>query len=237
MLDLLPWAHIIKAPMPARRSAASSTTHPIAQVFAGENIDLNDFISTEGPDAKQHASNIAADPYAAAKFFHFMITTIIETLFQVKCTKFKVKSEMGILGLVSVYFGTVESQGHGTLHLHLLIWFKNALSFDQMTKFLKSEEFHAQIVAYIWANLQTYLPSLESAKSVKQIQTFLSMLSKNIAIGKQGSETRHSRHSFEGISVIICGDLHQFPPVVQSSAEFLYQPTDPARDPTEQQIR
>ena len=76
---------------------------------------------------------------------------------------------MGILGYVSAYFGTVESQGHGTLHLHLLIWLKHAPSFDEIHELLQSEEFHAHIVAYIQANLHAYLPGLESAKSVKHI--------------------------------------------------------------------
>ena len=61
---------------------------PIAQVFAGENIDLDNFIATMGPDRDAQAKNIAADPYAAAKFFHFLINTILKTLFQVKSTKY-----------------------------------------------------------------------------------------------------------------------------------------------------
>ncbi|KIO01480.1 hypothetical protein M404DRAFT_961993 [Pisolithus tinctorius Marx 270] len=40
--------------------------NPIAQVFAGENIDLNQFNAQLGPDSNQHAENIAANPYAAA---------------------------------------------------------------------------------------------------------------------------------------------------------------------------
>ena len=82
-----------------------------------------------------------------------MITAILETLFQVKTTKYKVKSKMGILGLVSAYFRTVESQGRGTLHLHLLIWLKHAPSFEEIAELFKTEEFRARVVAYIRANL------------------------------------------------------------------------------------
>jgi hypothetical protein len=46
---------------------------PVAQVFAGEQIDLDNFVALMGPDQDKRAQNIAADPYAAAKFFHFMI--------------------------------------------------------------------------------------------------------------------------------------------------------------------
>ena len=42
--------------------------------------------------------------------------------------------------------------------------------------------------------------------------------------------------SFEGISVILCGDLHQFPPVAKPLRESLYRPTDMAKDPIDCQI-
>ena len=142
---------------------------PIAQVLAGENINLDDLLAAVGPDADKHAANIAADPYAAAKFFHFLIRTIIETLFRVKVTNFQIKSRMGILGRVSAYFGTVELQGRGTLHLHLLVWLNDAPNADQMIKLLKSEDFHIKVISYIQANLCAYLPGLENSESVKAI--------------------------------------------------------------------
>jgi hypothetical protein len=59
-------------------------------------------------------------------------------------------------------------------------------------------------------------------------KTFLATLSRNIGIGKKGSDTGHDGHSFGGINVIMCGDLHQFPPVAQKKEEYLYSP--PKRD-------
>ncbi len=91
---------------------------PIAQVFAGESINLDDFISTMGPDREQRAQNIAIDPYAAAKFFRFIINAILENLFGNKTSDYHVFNKIGVFGRVSAYFGTVESQGRGTLHLH-----------------------------------------------------------------------------------------------------------------------
>ena len=60
--------------------------NPIAQIFTSENINLDDFIATARPNTDTRAKNIASDPYAVAKFFHFMIATILKTLFQVKVT-------------------------------------------------------------------------------------------------------------------------------------------------------
>ncbi|KAA1476552.1 hypothetical protein DENSPDRAFT_785160, partial [Dentipellis sp. KUC8613] len=81
---------------------------PICQIFAGEKIDLDAFLSTAGPDKHRRAQNVANDPYAAAKFFHFMIATILQTLFQVDATGQSVKRSIGVLGSVSAFFGTVE---------------------------------------------------------------------------------------------------------------------------------
>ena len=114
---------------------------PIAQVFVGEDIDLDNFSGEMGPDANKRAQNIAADPYAAAKFFHFIIGVILTDLFGVHVTKYQVHSEMGVLGEVSAYFGTVESQGRGTLHLHLLIWLKN-------TPKCRSDDGHVEIIEF-----------------------------------------------------------------------------------------
>ena len=139
---------------------------PIAQIFAGEEINMDRFMATLGPDKTKRAKNIADDPYAAAKFFHFMITTILETLFQVKVTPAQVKSGMGVLGRVAAYFGTVESQGRGTLHLHILIWLKHVPSPDEIATLLKTEAFRNRVLAYLRANFKAYLPGLESAESI-----------------------------------------------------------------------
>ena len=71
---------------------------PIAQVLAGESIDLDRFIADSGPDKDQQRRNIAQDPYAAAKFFRFIIEMMMETIFQCKVTQNQCKSEMGALG-------------------------------------------------------------------------------------------------------------------------------------------
>ncbi|CAK5281207.1 unnamed protein product [Mycena citricolor] len=142
---------------------------PIAQVFAGERIDLDNFLSTAGPDSDERGRNIAADPYAAAKFFHFMIRLILEILFGMECSSFQARSHMGILGELAAYFGLVEGQNRASLHFHLLAALRHAPNADEMIELLKSETFRHCIIAYIKENLRAYLPGLESEASVKQL--------------------------------------------------------------------
>ena len=55
-------------------------------------------------------------------------------------------------------------------------------------------------------------------------KSFLATLSRNISIGMEGSEGFQRGVSFGGLNVILCGDLHQFPPVACGKREPLYYP-------------
>ena len=139
------------------------------EIFAGEDINLDALFTRIGPDANKRAQNIAADPYAAAKSFHFLIRAVFECLFGIQTSKFQVKNQQGIFGRVSAYFGMVESQGRGTLHLHTLLWLINAPTSDEMTKLLENSTFREKVASFIHANLRAYLPGLDSAESVASI--------------------------------------------------------------------
>ncbi|KAJ7080494.1 hypothetical protein C8R43DRAFT_965727 [Mycena crocata] len=116
---------------------------PVAQVLAGEDIDLDRFVNTAGPRAKQRSLNIAQDPFAAAEYFHVMINLILAELFG------RISRKEGVFGLVNGYIGTVEAQGRGTLHLHILLWLVGAPTAEQMRAALKTETFREKVVKYI----------------------------------------------------------------------------------------
>lgn len=133
---------------------------PIVQVFAGESIDMDDFRSMVGPDNEKRARNLASNPYAATKFFHFLITSILETLFGVWIREHKVISSMGVFGHVSGYYGVVEAQGRGSLHLHAMLWLVDTPSSDEMQDLLKTEDFRAKLVKFADANIRAHLDVL-----------------------------------------------------------------------------
>ncbi|KIM74273.1 hypothetical protein PILCRDRAFT_92659 [Piloderma croceum F 1598] len=137
----------------------SNVGDPIAQVFASEQIDLDAFKKTTGPNSTQRNLNIVGDPYVAAKFFHFVIVVLIEKLFGIHShtNSWHVRRTDGIFGKVASYIGTIEAQGHGTLHLHIVVWLVGALTHVQMKQALKSKTFRSKVESYIKANIRADL--------------------------------------------------------------------------------
>ncbi|KAJ3557094.1 hypothetical protein NM688_g1663 [Phlebia brevispora] len=124
---------------------------PIVQVLVGEDVDLDHFVATLGPDSNKRAENVAADPYAAAKYFHIVLQALLETLFQVKVEKFRVESGMGVLGHVDAYFVA------------------DTPSPEDIRSLLRTEAFCEKVKRYIEANMHAYLPGLESKESLEAI--------------------------------------------------------------------
>ncbi|KAJ4492153.1 hypothetical protein C8J55DRAFT_486060 [Lentinula edodes] len=74
--------------------------------------DVNNLVAQEsGPDATSRSVTIAKDPYAAVKFFHFMIQAVLESLFGITVHNGCINRKEGIFGKVKAYVGMVESQG------------------------------------------------------------------------------------------------------------------------------
>ncbi|KAG2336078.1 hypothetical protein BDR05DRAFT_978863 [Suillus weaverae] len=131
----------------------TDTHDPIAQVFAGEDIDLDNFNCNLGPDSSHRATIIANDPYAAAIF------SILEELMGISVSKSKnghIMRREGIFGTVEGYIGTVEAQGRGTLHLHMLVWLQGAPTAVVMKNRLQSPKFRTKVANYIGANIHAH---------------------------------------------------------------------------------
>ncbi|KAF5321196.1 hypothetical protein D9619_001956 [Psilocybe cf. subviscida] len=138
---------------------------PIAQVLAGIDIDLDKFSELVGPTSSERGANIASDPFASAEFFHLMIKTILEKLFGFsRKTTGKHERKQGILGHVQSYIGTVETQGRGSLHLHMLLWLQDAPTSHEMQELLKTEAFKDRIRHYISAVIKADVDDMTHAQ-------------------------------------------------------------------------
>lgn len=118
----------------------SDTQDPIAQVLMGKNINLDRFASY---DLQPSAAAVASDPFASAQFFHLVINAVLESLLGIKgyAHNKHIQREKGIFGFVDAYIGTVEAQGRGTLHLHMILWLQGSVTSSQMKDLLLQEEF------------------------------------------------------------------------------------------------
>jgi hypothetical protein len=143
----------------------ADTQDPIAQVLAGVDIDLDHFCNMAGPDSTERATNMASDPYASAKFFHFMIGTILETLFGItKRRDGRFDRKEGIFGFVKSYIGVVEAQGRGSLHLHLLLWLGGAPTASELRLALTTSSFREKVKDYIRETIRADLDERQTAE-------------------------------------------------------------------------
>ncbi|KAJ8517278.1 hypothetical protein ONZ45_g5520 [Pleurotus djamor] len=126
---------------------------PLAQLLCGEHVDMDHFEEDAGPEAFDHSLNIAANPVAAAQFFHHTVKCILADLFGIKegssrkGGRGRIHRSKGILGTIRAYIGTVEAQGRGTLHLHLLLWLDGAPTAQAMRTALHDDVFRRKVVA------------------------------------------------------------------------------------------
>jgi hypothetical protein len=110
----------------------------IALYFAGIDLDLEKMLPQTIPSTYESAQIIAAHPMSTARFFHVLISNIL------KCMVGK-----GVFGPTKAYFGTVENQGRGSLHLHIIIWLDPKLPPSQFKESIKDESFRKGLLNYL----------------------------------------------------------------------------------------
>lgn len=110
----------------------------IALYFAGIDLDLDKILPEKIPSTFERAQIIAAHPVATARFFNVLISSILTCMI-----------EKGLLGPIKAYFGTVESQGRGSLHFHMLIWLDHDLTPAQLKASVQNETFRDNLLKYL----------------------------------------------------------------------------------------
>jgi hypothetical protein len=115
--------------------------HPICLYFA----DTKEQFSPDLRAPDECYRLIANNPVAGARFFNFMVEAFIEHVLGVK------QPHRGLYGDTSAYYGTVEQQGRLTLHLHLLLWIRGALTPQEIRDKIMdpTSDFQKKIVEYL----------------------------------------------------------------------------------------
>ena len=139
-----------------------------SQILAGEEIRSSvSFLF--GPNKDQRACNVARDPYAAAQFFHYLIQTTMEKLFGVTTSTSSISSNMGVAGKLSAYFGTMESQGCGSLHLHLLLFLEGSPSPQRIQELLQESTFCDKVTHFLHSTIYAEIPGLHTKEDLHHI--------------------------------------------------------------------
>lgn len=126
---------------------------PVALYFAGVKLDLDNVQIDQLMTTYKRAEIIASHPVSTAKFFHLLISAILDTMIT-----------GGVLGPTKAYFGTVESQGRGSLHLHLLIWLDHNLKPADMKEKIQNSDFRTKLQAYLEDIIKEDLDDFKDAR-------------------------------------------------------------------------
>ncbi|KAH1907588.1 hypothetical protein KXW47_001287, partial [Aspergillus fumigatus] len=91
----------------------SDLQSPLVLTLAGCPLSEEDSAASNSAIRRAVATS---NPVAVAEFFHHVCEAVLHGLLSGN------DDTEGVLGDISNYFGVVESNGRGTLHLHALLW-------------------------------------------------------------------------------------------------------------------
>ncbi len=90
-------------------------------------------------------------------FFHLIARCTLEALTGIHMKtspgQHLISCEKGIFGKVRCYVGTVEAQGRGSLHMHVLLWLCGSMISSAMEIALKRKEFRDRVPKFISQNI------------------------------------------------------------------------------------
>lgn len=130
--------------------------HPLVRLISGHDATIEDLLKGEPLSKRDRALLVADRPAAAATFFDAMIRTFIDCVL-------RPGNGPGLFGTCTSYYGTVEAQGKGTLHLHLLIWLEGNLNPQALRdRMAVDTEFSRRMIQWLEANILTAAPGINS---------------------------------------------------------------------------
>ena len=89
------------------------------------------------PNARVRAAIVSEDPASVAEFFHTLIRAAMHCFFGWTFTYDGAEVELTVIstfGPTRALYGTIETQGRGSLHIHLLVWLFNIDEIDTLTE-------------------------------------------------------------------------------------------------------
>ncbi|KAJ7157743.1 hypothetical protein C8R46DRAFT_818648, partial [Mycena filopes] len=111
--------------------------------------------------------------------------------------------EGGVLGVVKAYYGTVEAQGRGTLHCHMMVWVAGALNPNEIKdKVLENGgnvEFQKRLINFLEDTISTSIPEEAEPELVTPLSKFHPCATRgpgpSIDPGNQASAEQNDLHN------------------------------------------
>ena len=137
----------------------NDTRHFLSYLFCLKDPSTFNFESNDMTDEKFRGIQNSSSPVSLAEFFNTIVATIITCMFGDGN-----KNKDGIFGKLRAYYGMVETQGRGTLHIHILLWIGGSSSpLVLYEKLCNDAEFKKALLVYLESvvhndNLHKQLP-------------------------------------------------------------------------------
>lgn len=134
--------------------------NPLVKLLAGDEIDIDKLLPEQIPNYMEQSILIAKDPVLAARFFHIYMKAFFSAILLVD-PRHKNLLSPSILGATKGYYGTVEAQGRGSLHCHMLIWLEGGLGPSEIRNRILADPdglFAQSLISYIEENICTEIP-------------------------------------------------------------------------------
>lgn len=143
--------------------------NPLFCLLAGVDVKLEDKVSPNLPDTFERSIMLAKNPVAGAKFFDAMMTSFIDVVLGYGKKKEVGAADesglpaqeviSGVFGPVEAYYGTIETQGRGSLHCHMFIWIRGGLGPQKLREQMKADaQFKSDLFTYLEDIIHTSLP-------------------------------------------------------------------------------
>lgn len=122
--------------------------NPLFGIYRGINLR-----TWQNMSLHDRAAFIASHPHVAARAFNEVISAFLDV---VVCPK---HGRSGFFGECVAYFGMVESQGRGTLHVHFLFWINGNPNPQALRDWMhKDNSFHDKMIGWLEDTIQCELP-------------------------------------------------------------------------------
>lgn len=131
--------------------SSNDITNILAYTFCMKDPSLFDYDCPDITDSYFRATQASKNPVGLANFFNTLIDTVINYLFG-----WSNENHNGIFGKISGYYGMVETQNRGTLHIHMLIWLEGSPDAQTMFDKLSSDsDFQDKMIKYVTSIIHT----------------------------------------------------------------------------------